>query len=170
MGACAKRVFTSSKTYDGAQIVSVLAADAVCAQMAKDASLSGKWMAWISDSSGSSPAKRFDAPFPGPYVLAKNPSIRIVKNAAAFAKPLEHAIDLDETGAIVPAGTPVYTNTDGFGDAIPAGPVTGYACKDWTSNAMVDAAFTGIITSSNGWTFHAALPCTTLARIYCFEQ
>lgn len=164
---CAKRLFASSKTYDGVMIQSTLHADDECAAMAKAASLTGSWRAWISDLSGSSPATRFTPAFQGPYVLAKLTTIRVVKSASAFAMALEHAIDHDENGMLV--GGFAWTQTDPFGNAIFSSVTTGNACLDWKSSMQLqDKAVVGQIGGS--WTFATTRACDQLSRIYCFEQ
>jgi hypothetical protein len=171
-GLCAKRLFASSKTYDGAGIQSTKHADDECAAMAKAAGINGFWLAWISDELGHSPATRFGAPYPGPYVLAKSPTIRVVKTADDFPKKLEHAIDHDENG--MPVSGLVYTQTDPWGDVVFASVTTGNACNDWTAGAG-DGSFASSMMGSigdlnDGWTIHIEETCDTIGRIYCFEQ
>lgn len=163
---CAKRLFASSRTYDGAAVQSTKHADDECGAMAKAAGLTGFWQAWISDELGSSPATRFGAPYNGPYVLAKSTDIRIVKTAAYFSKgSLEHAIDQDENGG--PVAGFAWTQTDPYGDAFPAG-LMGDACVNWTSAETAKAAIVFLISTDFGPASNRY--CDDTGRLYCFEQ
>ena len=164
---CAKRLFTSSRTYDGATVQSTVHADDECGAMAKAAGLSGHWQAWISDELGSSPATRFGAPYPGPYVLAKSTNIRIVKTADDFPKGLlEHAIDQDENGT--PVTGFVWTQTSPGGDAIPA-TMMGDACQNWTTSNTLSASIVFLIGKDFGPSSNRFCD-NNMGRLYCFEQ
>jgi len=169
-GLPGKRVFVSSRVLAGADVNSTADADSACAMMAKTAGLSGTWQAWISDGIASSPASRFAPPFQGPYVLAFKPSIQIVPSPDAFAKKLDHAIDIDENG-VEHAGGFAWTQTQPNGDDLPESPVTGDACQGWASSSSSHFATVGsIVATSSAWTLGGTASCDTKGRIYCFEQ
>jgi hypothetical protein len=168
-GSCtpARRVFVSSKTYDG-KLGGHTGADGTCQALATAANLGGTWMAWISDSS-SSPNRRFSKATVA-YRLLDGRLVAASWTALASGNSLGSAIDLDETGASLAGSsgdsskTWTATATDGTTDTA--------NCNDFAANASSASGEVGDCTSvTNSWT--VAIPaegCSATHHLYCFEQ
>lgn len=136
--------------------------DAECQSLATSAGLGGTWKAWLGEWSGTSPAARL-AHSPIPYVLVGGAQIASSWTDLTDGM-LAAPIDRDETGApIDPSVVSVWTGA-GF-DGTAGTP----CCTDWTdTNSGAGAGST--THTDGGWSFVGGQVCTTLARIYCFEQ
>jgi hypothetical protein len=173
------RVFVTSQpvTADmNGMLGGALGGDAVCSAAATAASLSGTWMAWLSDGT-TSPAMRFKKDG-GPYVLLDGTPIAPVW-PALIQGFLMHPIDRDETG-ITGLTVDVWTGTgpDGLYANPPGGPllmpVTN--CLGWTTKVSdVDACVIGHSADTMPtWTLVPPLMypnCISgVTHLYCFEQ
>jgi hypothetical protein len=168
-GSCtpARRVFVSSKTYDG-KLGGHAGADAACQALATAANLGGTWMAWISDST-SSPNRRFSKATVA-YRLLDGGLVAANWTALASGNNLGSAIDLDETGASLAGSTGdgsktwTATATDGTTDSA--------NCSDFGANAASASGEVGYCTSvTNTWTVAtSAEGCAAMNHLYCFEQ
>lgn len=162
-GGCDPVVFLTSKDYTGA-MGGVLAADQECTMLATAAGLTGTFKAWLSAADAGPPATRFKQKSTEPYRLRDGR--RVAVDFAAFTKLLEAPISVTEKGEDVGFAY-VWTATD------PNGTATSGAtdCKGWTSDDANETGGTGESDDqSDEWTIFMNLPCSTRARLYCFEQ
>jgi hypothetical protein len=154
-------VFVTSATFTGKGLGGLAGADAQCQAAANAAKLgtgpSPVFRAWLSSSATTVDARLTHK---GPYKLVTGALV-----AANFDKlksgSIETAIDTDEV-----KGTHadlVWTGTT------TAGVTASRQCDAWTNSGEQGGA--GSAASSLGqWTDTGPLPCSSLARLYCFEQ
>jgi hypothetical protein len=158
-GAClpGKRVFVTSATFEGT-FGSALEGDAKCQSVA--AALGGTWMAWLSDSTTSPPARFTKST--DPYLLL-DATVIAADWTALLTGTLMAPIDLDETKASVQGSA--WTGT-----SFPGGVASSNVCLNWKGGqgALGDIGDTGATTSD--WTFSGSLACSSAAHLYCFEQ
>ena len=145
----------------------IAGADAACQAEATGAGQRGTFLAWLSDSTGISPATRFTHP-DTPYVRADG-----VPVAPSWAY-LIGGPDLEATLAVTAAGTPFsgssYTNTgtrpDGTADP------DGRFCGDRTTNRSSLKRLTGLTFASDSprWTMSNDWNCVNNYALRCFQQ
>jgi hypothetical protein len=175
-------VFLSSQKYTG-NLGGVSGANAKCQELADAAELDGEFMAWLSDSSGLSPANQF-IPSDAPYELADGTPIATDWDDltdGTIAAP----IILDENGSQPEAdelldGWAVWTATEEDGSGIQENPFSPGLCSDaeddWTiENAEQSGAGTIVGIQASGeqetWTTSVySVSCDYEAHLYCFEQ
>ncbi|MBL8128352.1 MAG: hypothetical protein JNM64_11985 [Chloroflexia bacterium] len=178
-GAC--RVFVTSQTYSGnlkqydpANASGLAGADAICQGLAEYASLPGTYKAWLSDSTGASPATRF-VKSTDPYVLVDG--TRVADNwtdltTCQTSDPhdcLAHAIDRTEIGS-APATVVAATYTLSSGAAGSA-TIADAHCNNWSSDTGGLWGTGGLATTSlAGWTLGNANTCVSGLHLYCFQQ
>jgi hypothetical protein len=151
-----------------------MGADAVCQELASAANLSGTYLAWLSDTTGS-PSTRFSRDG-GPYQLVDG---TIIANnwSDLTTGILQRLINLTETGGMppssdVPCGSDfVWTGTTSAGDL--DGP--DLCCDDWSDYAA--GAEFGSTQSFQDWsdtcgTGATSQPpiCLLDAPLFCFQQ
>jgi hypothetical protein len=151
----------------GGNLGGIAGADAACQAEAAAAGLRGTFLAWPSDSTGTSPSTRFSHP-DTPYVRADG-----VQVAPSWAYLIGGG-NLDATLAVTAAGSPFsgssYTNTgtqpDGTAD--PAGRF----CDDWTTNSSSVKRLTGLTFASDSprWTMSNDWTCVNNFALRCFQQ
>lgn len=159
-GSCV--VFATLST-TGGDLGGLSGADAICQSRAAAANLSGKYLAWLSTSDGTSPATRF--------TKATVPYVRV--DGAVVAEnwtdltdgTLYNPIYLDASGIPVRATAWTGTNIDGT--------PKGSNCNNWQSTD--GGAQSGYPSATDyKWTAYELLPnvpCRNLAQaFYCFEQ
>lgn len=164
----AKHVFLTSAYSDG-NLGGLAGADATCMELAVNAGLSGQFLAWLSDATGS-PSTRM-ARTPGRYVLVNGLVIATSwedLTDGSLAWPLaadEHGVSPIGDDWICTGGE-VWSNTTATGDRVAA------SCNDWTTNTA--AGSVGNITQKDArWTHDSACPsviCSSRLRFYCVEQ
>jgi hypothetical protein len=163
-GGCDPAVFITSKLYVGAiGDGGIASADLECSTVAAAAGLSGTFKAWLS-AGGVSPKARFTSKSTRPYRLLDG--TRIAVNFAGLAGLLEHSISVTEARVDIGFAY-AWTATEGNGLA------TGGAgdCAGWTSADGGDKGAAGESDDTvSEWTAFGDIPCSTLARLYCFEQ
>jgi len=153
-----KLVFVSSSMTNGA-IGGLAAADAICQGLADTEGLPGTYMAWLGDSTGS-PSTRFTQSAV-PYVLPSG--IQIADDWADLIDgSLDASINEDETGA--GSGGLIWTGVTEDGTTSPTN-----TCTDWTSTAAPGAIGLSNNTGSV-WTFFDFDNCSSVYRLYCFQQ
>ena len=162
-GPC--RVFVTSTRHE-ANLGGIAGADAICSARAKEAEISGTFLAWLSDHE-SSPSTRFvHAPFP--YVLV-DATVVAANWEALTGQPLEHHIDMTELGVKSEGLGTVWTRTLSNGTAASFG--LGPDCGGWTRS---DSNAFGTNGQHQGnlalWSFIGASSCNARLRLYCFEQ
>jgi hypothetical protein len=148
-------------------------ADAECQALAVAAGLTGTYMAWLSDWTGS-PLSRF-VQSTIPYRLVDGTQVADDWADLVDGLSLDHEISLTETGTGPPLGNTncggggyytVYTNTRWAGDMYDGA----LHCSNWSSTT--GPAEWGLVSDIGMiWTqFCQSDTCAALSPIYCFEQ
>ena len=158
-------MFLTSKEYTGAiGDGGVGSADQECAALAAAAGLPGKFRAWLASAGGSAPASRFENKSTRPYRLVDG--TRIAADFAALGKTLGAPIGLTEKRTAVVFAY-VWTAAERNGSPT----ADGGDCVGWTS---ADPGASGGAGESDDvveeWTKYNDIACSTLGRLYCFEQ
>jgi hypothetical protein len=161
---CDPAVFVTSKVYTGMiGDGGTAAADHECAALAAAAGLPGTFRAWLSAGGASAPASRFARSSRKYRLLDGRP---VAGNFALLAMNLESTISFTETRVEVPFSY-VWTATNGDGTR----PPDGGDCAGWTSSDAGDVGGAGESDDTvSEWTSFGDVPCSTTARLYCFEQ
>lgn len=158
----AKTVFVTSTAYMGSAIGGLGGADHHCNARAAAAGLSGRYMAWLTDSTaGTAPASRFDQATI-PYKL---PTGTTTANnwADLIDSTLTTSINRDEFGALVASGK-AWTNTAPNGTRQSTN-----SCNDWSDDLLVGVTGTTNMVNSS-WTNNATELCLNASRLYCVQQ
>lgn len=191
-----KVVFISSVGYTG-NMGGIEGADANCQELADLAGIVGSFRAWLSDSTGVSPALRFVRSL-GPYV--RTDGVVVAYNWADLTDgDLAAPITVDENGNLPPItrsdDSPWHTwsatRPDGtpWHSSWPAAPPQGEYCEDWTIEidttpegglgylTHTDGIWTECVTGDldcdglrNAIVFGETRSCDNPMRLYCFEQ
>jgi len=166
-GSRGKGVFVTSKSFTGAEIGGVAGADALCQQAASSAAtpLRGTYRAWISDGTESPATRFFRAPVP--YFLIRGGTISPNFSTLVATNP-EFAIDIDENGDPVIFEAPVWTGTNGNGEAAAGGAAA--TCNGWTSDEGTGVIGLPYFIGGGLWSNSAAVDCGRRGHLYCFEQ
>ncbi|CAN5316507.1 hypothetical protein BH11MYX1_BH11MYX1_58110 [soil metagenome] len=156
--------FTGNLVAAGAGTDGLDSADCLCAAAARNASLGGKWRAWLS----SSTVNAYDR------ITSAGPWHRMVDSAVVFAN--KSAL------AQVPAVPVKYDETGGTGGSFPAQIWTGTSsggamtpaatCNDWTSSlGSVHATGGSGYVNTSAWTNDGTYQCSNgQNHLYCIEQ
>jgi hypothetical protein len=165
-GKCDSIVFVTDQTV-ATNLMGFANVDAKCQSLAQTANLSGKFMAWVSQSTGmmSSPSTRF-VKSTRPYVLVDGTVVADSYAALTNGNPLKHAINMTQSKQVFSQSTSVMTSTSALGTT------QGTAdCSGWTGvapgGAYGEATSTGLDWSRS---FSGTVDCTSAYRLYCFEQ
>jgi hypothetical protein len=163
------RIFVTSAPIDG-NMGGLVGADNLCNRLAKDAGLTGPYLAWLADETNT-PASRMRH-HEGLYKLVDG---TVVSDGFGdlVDGTLLHAIDVDErgnpsTGTFICRGGEVWSNVDIVGDRRSV-----QACSDWTDASSTNTGASGNVTNSDApWTEGECLPigCDSMLPIYCVEQ
>jgi cysteine-rich repeat protein len=163
-----RRVFVTSTVYNG-NMGGLAGADARCQERADAGGLSGTFLAWLSDSTGS-PSTRMTHGL-GHYLLITGEAI-----ATSWADLTDgqilRPIDRDELGnpsqgTFVCQGGEVWSNTSA------AGAVSGADdCGNWATAANQTSSAGNVQFTDEGWTSSGctSIGCLSPLPIYCFEQ
>jgi hypothetical protein len=163
-GGCDPAVFITSKEYTGMiGDGGVASADAECAALAAAAGLTGTFKAWLG-AAGSSPSTRFTSKSARPYRLLNGK--RVAASFAGLAGTLDNPISVTEARVDIGFAY-AWTAIDGNGTPTPdAG-----TCAGWTSSDVGIKGGSGESDDTvSEWTSFGDIPCTTMARLYCFEE
>jgi hypothetical protein len=155
-------VFVSGLAYNG-YLGGLTSADGLCQGDARAAGLSGPYLAWLADSTGS-PATRFYQS-PEPYLLVDG---TVVANnwADLTDGTIQNGISLTATGESF-FGSNVWTNCTTAGEFAQSN----WSCNDWQDGSSEYYGLFGVKTSTDsGWTSAASYQCNTAHHLYCFEQ
>lgn len=162
------RVFVTSLSYNG-QFGGTRGADGICATQVGVAGLGGRWVAWLSDSTGNAIDRvKNDV---GPW--NRLDGYRVFDNKAQMTATPKAPIDVDENHAVIHVDR-VWTGT-GVGGKLPPGGLAA-DCQDWnTSGSGVSPLPRGAAGSvdfnDKQWTDQTPmLTCDMLAHLYCIEQ
>jgi hypothetical protein len=157
-----KRVFVSSVTYDG-NLGGLAGADALCAQLASDAGLSGAYLAWLSDGVDS-PDTRFSKAG-SPIVLVDGTTIVAADWIDLTNGTLQTSIGMTELGGTNPGVVFSNVMTDGTTKSTNGG---ASHCNGWLDSSVNYRAGSTVHVGA-GWTDLINNACA-LGRLYCFEQ
>lgn len=171
------RVFVSSKTFNG-NLGGVYGANLACRSMAALAGLnslgSGVWGVWISDPF-STPTSRF---------TKANTQYKLLDGKVIaedwedlISGNLDVAINIDENGRSIPAGSDSRTWTSTYEngtDRLPgsSGAISGYSatCSNWNSSSNFYYGWYGESNGKQDWSLKMSAGCGNALRLYCFEQ
>jgi hypothetical protein len=158
---CERLVFVTSTKRSGG-LGGVAGGDAQC-QLLADASpktAGHKFKAWLSVDGAPAPARLAQGTRP----YRRVDEVPVVDNWAALTSgSLLAPINLDETGALV-ASEPVWTSTRGNGSVVSG------SCNGWTTETSASGRAGSTGASNADWTDSGDQPCTSLLRVYCFED
>ena len=162
-----KRVFVTSVEYNG-DLNGTAGADNKCEALAKQAGLSGTFMAWVSESQDSSaPAQRFATQSAGPYVKVDGEKVADSWTDLVDGT-LDSPIDVFETGLPASGEPEVWTNVTGAGIEDAGNKAE---CADWQSPNLLEGAIGLWAKTDVFWTdSNQTRNCTDTKRLYCFEQ
>ena len=166
--AADKYVFVTSQAYSS-NLGGLEGADAICQAHADRANLPGRYMAWISDNTGS-PSTRFNR-VPTDYKLVDG---TIVANGwdDLTDGTLDAAINLHEDGTVPGVGLQrpwSVTNTDGTY-------TNGPSCNNWTldDGPVINNVMRGSVSQTNStWTATSSNSCAASSHtnsLFCFQQ
>ncbi len=158
----AKRVFVSSTAPANGNLGGNAGGDQYCQSLANALGLGGGWKAWLSETSLITPDTSFTHASV-PYRLVDGTTI--ANNWTELTSgTLQHAIDLDETGA--QALVEVWTGT------VRNGRAEGDACSGWSTSSFSVNAEVGLSNMTDyRWTSAYLQPCDVASpHLYCFEQ
>ena len=168
-GPVTKTVFATSDTYTG-NLGGLAGGDAICNFHAAAGGLTGTFMAWLGDVTGS-PATRFTKS-PGPYVLVNG--LVVAENWDDLIDGLlERPIVENEYGQHLypPQFTSflrVWTGTYGNGVSEPD------SCQNWSTDGpgSGNSGIIGIYLGMRlyGWSDYDQVACNNSYPLYCFEQ
>ena len=157
LGAQAFRVFTTSvgvlPSFGG-----LAGGDRVCQGFAADAGLPGTFQAWLSTTDAGARLRfaaidaHWDQPGAG---VAFN-------NASQLATTPNRALDRDERGALIAAGS-AWTGT------LTGGNPSGASCSNWAPTTTSTGTFGSVIAAANWTAGGVATLCTTSRRLYCLQ-
>lgn len=175
-GACAPKdggakrlIFTTSAQYQGGKLGGLAGADAICQTHARP-HFTGVFQAWLSDSTGSPSTRMIHGT--GDYVLVDDTVVAHGWNDLVDGQ-LEHAVNLDETGAVHSAGETAHcaegisawtgTDFDGKVDQFDS------SCGHW-DDSNSHGLIGDTIATSPLWTGSCSVVCTESLFLYCVEQ
>lgn len=165
-----KFVFITEGTWPGGELGGLTGADEKCQKEANDATLEGRYMAWLSDSN-ESPSSRFKSElFTGRYLLAANRGEVAVGweglTSGMISTPI--LVHADGSKNEEMDGVRVWTNTNGLGQIADATST----CSDWgpgadgQSLAVVGNAKADVFDAQ--WTNYGSRNCESSRHLYCF--
>jgi hypothetical protein len=150
-------VFVTSQTTT-ANTGGLAGADIKCNDHARNAGLSGTWVAWLSAENGPHAIDRVTSL--GPWHL-KSGEMVAANKAGLTSGTLLHAIDHDEKGVAV-AASRIWT-----GSGI-NGRYNDNDCDRWTTGNQGRVGNSSAI--NQGWTTTGVDGCNNTGRLYCFER
>ena len=166
------KIFVTSSIHNGTGFGGVAGADQICQTLAESAGLSGKYLAWLANEGGVSPATNFFHS-PGPYVTVTG--IEIARNwdhlmNTQYGENLYAPMSVDENGNDL-RNSPnkgVWTGTNLDGTPYVQGPARD--CNDWTNSTQ--ESHMGNLASSTGsqWVGVSYHHCNLAGHFYCFQQ
>jgi hypothetical protein len=149
------RVFVSS-TMSNSNMPGLAGADLKCTNLAIDAKLGGKWVAWLSAENGPHAIDRITSA--GPWSLLTGDVV--ATKLELTTGTIQHPIDRDEKGAPILAGR-VWTGTG------PNGRYSTNDCDRWRNGGNGRAG--EVSAKDTTWTSAEVRDCGNTFRIYCFE-
>ena len=153
-----------AKATDNPQNLSGLPlADFRCQTLATKAALPGTYKAWLS-TTNDSPSTRLDTSFTGLYRLPAADFPVVAHGWPALTSgTLTHPINADETGLLTEKN--VFTNTLPDGSS-----ASNLHCAGWTIKDNTQTVFGSTPETDKAWTDAATTPCSSVNRLYCFQD
>lgn len=162
-------------------------ADAKCQDLANNAGLDGKFMAWLSDGDGNSPSNRFDGLFTTPYYLVDGTTKIADSWLDLTTNGLQSVINMDEKGNTFEYGLGqefelfIWSNTKVDGTMGSTRSEEERNCVNWSTESSdvlsnvgrLDLAFEfirGVWIPLQGWTDVSSGQCSIPSRLLCFNQ
>jgi len=163
-----KLVFATTDLYTG-DLGGLTGADGICQQHATNASLSGTYVAYLSDST----THALNRVTHGEYRRVGSGEVVVPSKLELFDTDVSVPVRNDEYGALIMADLAVRTGTEHGGRRMQA-PGVGF-CSDWTRDTNEDP---GLAASGNvsgqlafgGTRSGIDRPCSEPQRLYCFQQ
>lgn len=157
-------VFVTSQTYNG-NLGGLSGADAICASRAQagayTSSLSGTWMAILSDEADSAAGRLNLSTLEVRNVLD---SLIDSSGTGMWDASLSAPIDVDENGTTVSTALNVWTGSTS------AGAISHTHCLSWTSVAT-GIGREGLLNKTNStWIANVNSPCSAVKRLYCINR
>jgi len=145
-------------------------ADAICQAEADAVGLTGTYLAWLADNTGS-PDSRFSTAIKGTLPIVRTDGTTIANNWADLTDgSIDAQMNYSVYGAKKETNVSItWTNVANDGTLFNSS----NTCVDWTSNNNADNGQTGTSTGTTDWTERSFSPtrdCQTRYQIYCFEQ
>jgi hypothetical protein len=163
-GGVGLRVFVTRGSYfgnlstEGAQALGSIGADALCTLSARAGGKGGTWMAFVPGSTP--PRTRFTAS--GPWAQQQMDGGFVATFTVLTQGNPTTPIETDEEGGLQGTSN-VWTGVTSAGDAAAS------TCTLFTTQSQMGTY--GITsTATGGWTQTGEASCSTLGRLYCFEQ
>jgi len=154
-----KIVFTTSTEYEG-NFGSVQAGNTICQAHADRANLPGRYLAWLSDSKGNSPAKNFNR-LPNTHDYLRTDGAKISDGWASLLTGVSSRLDRLENGSGT-GQTRAWTGTNTDGSS------TGANCANWTSTAIT--ATSGNTKTTGNWSAANTDSCSLSRPLVCVQQ
>jgi hypothetical protein len=158
-----KRIFTSTLRYDG-NLGGLASADALCDQLAQDASLGGTFQAWLGVGS-SGPAERTERQ--GKPYQTTTGTVVADDWADLTDGSLDAPVNVDQYGNPVASSHYAWTNVAAVGGGAEGAP----DCSGWTSADPGDDGAYGVTgVTAPPWTDSVVVPCDSLNHLICIEE
>ena len=151
------RVFATSSRHTG-DFGGILAADAICQQRAQEATLSGVFKAWLSDTNTDAKSRVSDARY-----VRMDGALIATNSSDLLDESLANKIEYDEKNQKIENDKEVWTGTKKDGTR------SDKNCSNWTDQG--EKGIRGKTDQKdNDWTDDDSKDCDKSYRIYCFEQ
>lgn len=160
-----KTAFVTSGTFNG-NLGGLEGADEICQNAADEAGLGGTFMAWLSafEPLLESPGTRFITHSLGPYIDTVGGTVAASYGDLTDSSLIEQIVRDEESGFHFDKDD-VWTATNLFGG--PRGP----NCSNWTDGSLFSSGRVGSTGRKDSkWTDSTTANCSSLKRLYCFEQ
>jgi len=153
-----RKVFVSSMRYQP-YTGGIANADIYCRNLAENANLPGKYIAWLSDDKTNAANRIPDAK----YVLVNGKLIANNKKDLLDGS-ITNPIKISEKGQDIGYAN-VFTGTVASGIN-----KVGYNCRNWISSSINNKGWVGANwKTTSGWTDDGYINCSMDARVYCFQ-
>jgi hypothetical protein len=160
-GACGTtyKVFLSATAWTG-NLGGISGADSKCAAEAATAGLSGRWFAWVSTPAQGARARFAAQGVTGPW--KRTDGLPVAVNLSDLADgALANPIQRNQHGAAVSGNAWTGTLANAEPDLA--------HCSSWTAGTAGSLGGQGSSSSATTtWTAVVSVPCSTMARLYCF--
>lgn len=159
-----RTVFVTSATFTGS-LGGIEVADQACTMLAVAAGLSGRFRAWISDSSGLSPSETFNQ---GNVPFVMTSGVRVADHWTDLTDgTINNPIVVDEHGRQPDSVAVIWTGTTASGQAL----TVDATCAGWSDASAGAMGQVGEVDAIGpAWSSSRKAGCDQLGRLYCFQQ